>query len=444
VIATTDPAKERLHAYVAPFALEWLATSPERRHRSVDATVVFIDVSGFTALTERLAARGKAGAEEVSEVIGGAFAELLGVADAYGGELLKWGGDAALLLFRDSDAAARGCGAAWLMSKMMARIGKVRTSAGRVELGVSAGVNSGRFDLYLLGDEYRELVVTGPAATMTAELEHDADAGEVLVAASTAALIDPAALGQPKGRGVLLRAAPSAAVASNAGAPAPADVRGVDPGMLLCPTVRDHLLGGGERAEHRYASIAFIEFSGVDDAWTEGGPALVEEALDVVVRRAQHAAQDHGVTFFYTDIGPDGGKILLTGGVPVVSGNDEERLLRAACRVVSDHAGPLQLRAGLNAGRFFVHDAGREERRVYSFSGDAVNLAARVMARAQPGEVLATNSLLDRVRSNVRAQPLPPFLVKGKIEPVLASRVLGFDRDSEATRDGEAFIGREQ
>ena len=73
-----------------------------------------------------------------------------------------------------------------------------------------------------------------------------------------------------------------------------------------------------------------------------------------------------------------------------------------------------------------------------------MNLAARVMARAEPGEILATNSLLDRVRSSVRVEPLTPFLVKGKIEPVLALRVLGFDRDSEATRDDEAFVGREQ
>ena len=172
----------------------------------------------------------------------------------------------------------------------------------------------------------------------------------MLVSAATAALIEPAALGEHKGLGILLRAAPGAAVAGNAGTTPPVDTRRVDPGLLLCPTVRDHLRGGGEPAEHRYASIAFVEFSGVDGAWNDGGPELVAQSLDVVIRRARHAAQDHGVTFFYTDIGPDGGKILLTGGVPVVSGNDEERLLRAASRVVSEAAGPLQLRAGLDRG----------------------------------------------------------------------------------------------
>ena len=179
MIATTDPADERLRAYVAPFALEWLATAPERRSWSLDATVVFIDVSGFTALTEHRGTR-KGGAEEVSEVIGSAFGELLGVADTYGGELLKWGGDAALLLFRDSDPRP-GCGHPRMRRgvddvEADGAYRKVRTSAGRVELGVSAGVHSGRFDLYLLGDEYRARRHRA-AATMTAELEHECHRG---------------------------------------------------------------------------------------------------------------------------------------------------------------------------------------------------------------------------------------------------------------------------
>jgi len=55
-----------------------------------------------------------------------------------------------------------------LMSQMMSRIGRLRTSAGRVSLGVSIGAHSGGFDLYLIGGRHRELVVTGPAATVTA------------------------------------------------------------------------------------------------------------------------------------------------------------------------------------------------------------------------------------------------------------------------------------
>ena len=49
--------------------------------------MAFVDVSGFTSLSERLATKGRAGAEEVTEVMNATFARLLDVAYAYGGGL---------------------------------------------------------------------------------------------------------------------------------------------------------------------------------------------------------------------------------------------------------------------------------------------------------------------------------------------------------------------
>ena len=116
-------------------ALSWLAETPDELHKRLEGTLLFVDVSGFTALTERLAARGKVGAEEISDVIGAVFGELLGVATSYGADLLKWGGDAVLLYFADPGSTARACRAAFLMSRTMGRIGRFRTTAGRVTLG---------------------------------------------------------------------------------------------------------------------------------------------------------------------------------------------------------------------------------------------------------------------------------------------------------------------
>ena len=50
--------------------------------------------------------------------------------------------------------------------------------------------------------------------------------------------------------------------------------------------------------------------------------------------------------------------------------------------------------------------------------GDAVNLAARLMARAEPGHIYATGDVLDRSRTHVRDDELEPFAVKGKAEPI--------------------------
>ncbi len=292
----------RLAPYLPRVALEWLAASPDAVHQRVDGTLLFVDVSGFTALTERLAARGKVGAEEISDVIGSVFGELLGVASSYGADLLKWGGDAVLLYFAEPGSAARACRAAVLMSRTMGRIGRFKTSAGRVTLEVSIGAHAGAFDLYLLGDRHRELIVTGPAATATAAMETIAQAGEVVVSPETAGLLPNGLLGSPRLGGVLLAASPEAEPM------APrviADASALDVASLLPADTRFHLLGGGEEAEHRQAAIAFLQFSGIDELTLTEGPERVAACLGPLVSAAQEAAERYGVNFHETDIGAD-------------------------------------------------------------------------------------------------------------------------------------------
>ena len=51
---STDPER-RLDPYVPRVLLRHLAEAPDERVRTVDASMVFADISGFTALSERLA-----------------------------------------------------------------------------------------------------------------------------------------------------------------------------------------------------------------------------------------------------------------------------------------------------------------------------------------------------------------------------------------------------
>ncbi len=101
-IATQEPpsgAADLLVPYVPRLLIDWLRDTPDQRYRSVDGTLAFVDISGFTKLTERLARKGKVGAEELTDTLNRCFTELLSVAYAYGAGLVKWGGDAVLLLF---------------------------------------------------------------------------------------------------------------------------------------------------------------------------------------------------------------------------------------------------------------------------------------------------------------------------------------------------------
>ncbi len=203
-----SPTAADLVPFIPRLTLEWLRDNPERDWIEVEGTLAFIDISGFTAMSERLSSRGRAGAEEVTGVMNATFEALLTVAYAEGGGLLKFGGDALLLLYDDVDHAPRAARAAFEMRRTLRAIGRPRTSAGAIQLKMHAGLHSGTFHFFLVGESHRELLVAGPAASRTVEMEAASEAGEILLSPETAALLHPDTLGDEKGPGRLLRAAP--------------------------------------------------------------------------------------------------------------------------------------------------------------------------------------------------------------------------------------------
>ena len=417
-----------LQPYVPHLVPEWLAETPEVEHRAVEGTLVFADISGFTALTEKLAASGKAGAEEMGDILNATFEELLSRAYAYGAQLLKWGGDAVLLLFTGGPHAARACHAAQTMQKTISRIGRLRTSRGRVDLGISIGVHTGTVDLVLARTPIRELIVTGPATTWVTAMEKVAERGEIVISPDTVYELAQGEVGAARGEGFLLSAAidaPEAPPFAHYEAHNEVIEQAVD------PQLRAHLLGGEVAPEHRHVAVGFVQFKGIGGIQEEGGAEAMVAELRTVLGRAQEVVAAQGICLLSTDVDTDGGKLIVLSGAPRVSGDDEAKVL-SALREIMDAPTKLTLRGGVNHGRVFAGNYGTAQRRVYSVAGDCVNLAARVMAAADPGQLRALPDVLTASRTAAfEVTELPPFMAKGKSEPIVT---LAVGRPIEAAR----------
>lgn len=414
----------RFAPYLPRLATVWAVERPAVNWQAIEGSLVFVDVSGFTALSERLAKRGPVGAEELTEVISSSFAALLSVAYADGGSLLKFGGDALLLLFEGDDHAGRAVRSAMRMRTAMRTAGRLTTTVGNVRLRMSVGVHGGELHLFRVGRSHKELLVCGPAASEVVTMEGTAAAGEIVVSPGLSTMIDPGLIGERKGPGFLVRDRRLAAAPDSfPAAPATSELVA----SALPVALRDHLAAGAADSEHRHASIAFVHFDGTDRLLETDGPDTLAHALDELVVDVQAAADDQGVTFLATDVDHDGGKIILVAGVPRALGDDEGRLLRAV-RSIADGERVLPVRVGVHRGSIFAGEVGPAYRRTYTVMGDAVNLAARLMAKAAPGQILASERVLERSRTAFASTPLEPFFVKGKAKAVEAfalGRALG-------------------
>ncbi|WP_353813427.1 adenylate/guanylate cyclase domain-containing protein [Agromyces sp. SYSU T00266] len=428
-----------LQPYVPRLVRFWDEEHPGRLHQAVEGTMALVDISGFTRMSERLARHGDVGAEEVTEVIDGTFDRLLPAAYAFGANLLKFGGDAQLLLFTGEDHHLRAAVAAHDMRSELRRLDGFATSAGTVHLRMSVGIHSGSFDFFLVGGSHREFIVAGPGATRTVQMEGAATASQILLSPETAALLPRSSVGAVRGPGRLLRRSPDVEQSGFLAAVSPE----VDLRQFVPVGLRRTLESGAIDPEHRPAAIAFLHYAGFDRLVAED-PAHAAVLLDELVAEVQRCADDRGVTFLATDIAPDGGKIILTAGVPDTAGNNEEQMLLAARAIRHGVPRDLPVRMGITSGHVFAGAVGPAYRRTYTIMGDAVNLAARIMAAAPTGEVFVTSDVLEASRTTFRITECEPFTVKGKQEPVQAYSV-GEPRGSRA---GEQFgatplIGRD-
>ena len=66
---------------------------------------------------------------------------------------------------------------------------------------------------------------------------------------------------------------------------------------------------------------------------------------------------------------------------------------------------------------------GGQTRRTYDILGDQVNLAARLMMAAKPGEILVSRRIQEQVQGDFELTSLAPIAVKGKSQPVAIARL---------------------
>ena len=148
-----------------------------------------------------------------------------------------------------------------------------------------------------------------------------------------------------------------------------------------------------------------------------------------------------------------GDAMLAFFGAPVAHEDDPERAVLAALDMIestSEFARQLKterdvdfrIRAGIDTGPVMVGNVGTDLRYEYTALGDAVNVAARLQAAAEPGTVLVASGTQRLLAGQFDSQDLGSLEVKGRHEAVHAFRILA-RKSSPGRRRGLEAIGVE-
>lgn len=450
------------------------------RGEFLSSTVLFADLSGFTAMSERLTAQGREGAETLTRVINDYFTTMSNIAAHHGGDLMLFGGDAMLLLFDGVDHALRACHTAWHMQQaMVARFAQVKTTLGTFQLRMAAGLGSGQTFAAALGAvDSMHYAVMGPALIAMGRAEALAGGGRIILDEATHTLAGSIRAETESEPGYLrLIAEPAAGFARSdppvLDPPPDGDLPQIDwlgeriaaiapflpPGLLprLLPDPAAVLEG-----EHRPVTILFIDFRDADaliDAFSADDPNAITPRLNAAFDAARSIVARYDGVVNKISAGPIGPHIIALFGAPRSHEDDPERAVQSALDIQAalagaDLPGVYTARIGINTGFVYAANVGSRARREYTVMGDQVNLAARLMTAAESGAIIVSGSTAGHVQHRFDLGERPPIALKGKAQMQRNFLVRGARSHSASRvrvtstqltgREREVAIGREK
>ncbi|MCB9751340.1 MAG: tetratricopeptide repeat protein [Myxococcales bacterium] len=384
--------------------------TPPRSEQQV-AALLLSDISGFTALTSRLQARGRDGAEEIQQLIRRALAPAVEAVRRLGGSIVGFGGDSLFTLFHGHAAVRRALTAAERTRVAFARRPHAETSVGPVALEISQAIHYGRVhELYLGTRERSHYLPCGPSVCALARLEQQARAGQILVSPAASQRLS---------------------AESSAGAPVGPQWTTLAPRQVqpfLPAALRDEALRFG--GQYRRAVILFLE--------TRGWSLRRMQAVFLVIERA---LERHGGVLLKSDVTGDGTRWLCMFGVPQAHEDDPRRAALTALELRRELPPDIRWRAGVHAGVLVSFMAGAPFRCSFDVMGDVVNMAARLSSFAEWGDVVISQELRERLTGLV-SRSLGEHVLKGSHAPQQIHRLVGVEVKADSLRVTTPFTGR--
>ncbi len=366
----------------------------EKMHGSLTAYTMFIDIVGFTSLTARLLEKGNIGAEELSLILNKIFEPLVDTVYNNGGFIPYYAGDAFLAIFEDEDVnSAEQFMDAALSIQQYFQENKKATENIEIKIGISHG----NLDWGIVGNGFYSYFFNGFPITKCAYAQSLAKGGEIVMDEKLFVkfpFVDIEEIGKTgfvkiNSTKKILQSVPKEGIEISDRS----KLKKFLPEQILVP----NLIG-----EFRTVVSVFISFTGLRSY----------DELNAFATKALTLSKNFAAYFKEIDFSDKGGVIVVLFGAPVSFEHIIDRALEFINSLKEELRGTpigekVNYKAGMSSGKSFTGMIGGRRKKQYAALGNKVNIAARLMSKANWGEVL-----VDEVISRSKAFS---FTKKGEI-----------------------------
>eukprot|EP01038_Epipyxis_sp_PR26KG_P004453 gene4453-6298_t len=438
-------------SFVPEFLINQVITIIKKENREalrpfscfVEGTILLVDISGFTRLSGEFCARGKAGIDELQQATNVYIGKLVQVVYEYGGDIIKFAGDAIICLFTIMNNSHRDIKIAAKTDKRNQSMLSIKALKCALQLQtqytdkftVHVAVSSGNICFGILGgyDNRWECLISGKCLLDLSPCLDDAQSKTTVFSQTFLDCLDPEFLSFIKreklqsGNYLLLDIEEQhdspidyTALVSNASF-VPEDFKDPILSSLLSTFVPIPVcfVQGDEfdyLAEVREVTTMFMKW----DSFT------MDRFSDLIALQSYfNVAQNllsHSGAFIRQFLVDDKGCVLIAcWGVPTASYIDNALRALSSAVLIRDELNKMGMFCsfGITTGNVYCGSVGSSLRREYAVIGDVVNLAARLMGKANGG-ILINDPTFFRLPAMLHTSlvKLEPIKVKGKVEPI--------------------------
>jgi predicted ATPase/class 3 adenylate cyclase len=359
---------------------------------SFKAASMFLDISGFSVMTDALMGQGRGGAEELAVTMRAVFDPLVEAIFGQGGMIVGYAGDSISALFEidtdEASAARRALACARLIQQGLRAKPVFETPYGEFHISAKIGLAIGSVSWGILPSRKGDKAVyffRGDAVEAAARAEHQATAGDIILTDGMRKELADDIDTSPLAGFQALRQ-----VSGKLPAPRPVDWPAVDPATAAIFAPRE-IITQDLQGEFRQTVHMFVRI-----------PDLADEQLAQFMYTFFELQARYGGLLDRIDFGDKGCNLAVVWGAPTAHENDIDRALSFILDLRSSVDFPVC--AGITYYTSYAGYIGGRLYETYAAYGWGMNLAARFMAGASENDIWLDERICQRIERRFRSE----------------------------------------